>query len=211
MFLVVGGYDDKIYVLDSLSWSPVATLELSARIPPSVAVWREPSKWMETTEGRGFLSYERLQGTHSINIARADPTKPNPKRGTVQLEWNTTGSLLMARFENITSAVHIFDFPSSQAQFSPRLRSVLLHARPILHARWNPVRKGSLALCTRGQSVYTWSDEWVGEGGEEEMAECIGIPAKNFETRDLKWAPDGKGIVLLGREQFCCAFEVEEY
>lgn len=211
LFLVVGGYDDKIYVLDSLSWSPVATLELSARIPPSVAVWREPSKWMETTEGRGFLSYERLQGTHSINITRADPTKPNPKRGTVQLEWNTTGSLLMARFENITSAVHIFDFPSSQAQFSPRLRSVLLHARPILHGRWNPVRKGSLALCTRGQSVYTWSDEWVGEGGEEEMAECIGIPAKNFETRDLKWAPDGKGIVLLGREQFCCAFEVEEY
>ena len=130
--------------------------------------------------------------------------------------------------ENITSAVHIFDFPSSRAQFSPRLRSVLLHARPILHARWNPVRKGSLALCTGGQSVYTWSDEWVGEGGEEEMAECIGIPGstlithwqswhiclqmetENFETRDLKWAPDGKGIVLLGRDQFCCAFEVEE-
>lgn len=27
--------------------------------------------------------------------------------------------------------------------------------------------------------MYTWSDEWVSEGGddEEEMAECIGVPA----------------------------------
>jgi len=42
------------------------------------------------------------------------------------------------------------------------------------------------------------------------MAECIGIPTKKFECRDLKWAPDGKGIVLLDKEMFCCAFEVEE-
>jgi hypothetical protein len=29
--------------------------------------------------------------------------------------------------------------------------------------------------------VYTWSDEWVNENGEEEeMAECIGVPAREF-------------------------------
>lgn len=39
---------------------------------------------------------------------------------------------------------------------------------------------------------------------------CLQMKTENFETRDLKWAPDGKGIVLLGRDQFCCAFEVEE-
>ncbi len=33
---------------------------------------------------------------------------------------------------------------------------------------------------------------------------------ERFETRELKWAPDGKGMVLLDRETFCCAFEVEE-
>ena len=33
---------------------------------------------------------------------------------------------------------------------------------------------------------------------------------EEFETRDLKWAPDGKGIVLLDKDVFCCAFEVEE-
>ncbi|KAG6862416.1 hypothetical protein C0995_011856 [Termitomyces sp. Mi166 len=62
--------------------------------------------------------------------------------------------------------------------FSPRLRSVLLHAQPVQHVRWNPVRRGNLVLCCGSPSVYTWSNEWVGEGEEEEeMAECIGVPA----------------------------------
>jgi hypothetical protein len=60
------------------------------------------------------------------------------------------------------------------------------------------------------------------------MAECIGVPAselsqilpipciltgvhiEKFETRDLKWAPDGKGLMLLDKDMFCCAFEVQE-
>lgn len=113
----------------------------------------------------------------------------------------------------------------------PRLRTVLLHTQPVLHARWNPARKGNLALCCGNQSVYTWSDEWQGDSGEEEMAECIGVPAsksdfkigicqpfvnhlftptENFETRDIVWARDGKGLILFGKDQFCCAFEVRE-
>jgi len=29
--------------------------------------------------------------------------------------------------------------------------------------------------------MYLWSEEWIGEGGtEEEMAECVGIPASAF-------------------------------
>ncbi|KAF9015498.1 WD repeat-containing protein 8 [Cyathus striatus] len=211
MMVAVGGWDDKVFILDNLSWSAVATLELGSKIPASTNVWREPSKWLEATEGRGFLSYERLQGSQSIPILRSDHSKAYPKSGVIQLEWNTTGSMLLVRFENSPNAVHIFDFPSPKERFMPKLRTLLLHSEPVLHARWNPVRKGSLALCSGVQSVYIWSDEWVGEGGkEEEMAECIGVPARKFETRDIKWAPDGKGFILIGRDQFCCAFEVQE-
>lgn len=56
-------------------------------------------------------------------------------------------------------------------------------------------------ICCGGGSIYTWSDEWVGaeesgrEGEEEEMAECIGVPAsqsfRSFPYRDgtdsLSW------------------------
>jgi hypothetical protein len=83
--------------------------------------------------------------------------------------------------ENVPSVVHIYDFPSPSEAFAPKLRSILMHVRPVLNARWNPVRKGSLVLCCAGQSLYMWSDEWVGDGGsEEEMAECIGVPASMY-------------------------------
>lgn len=174
---------------------------------------------MESTEGRGFLSCglhllsgfyslttiglsdERPHGTQVLSLIRPDHTKPNPKSGTVQLEWNNTGDLLLVRFgvavpcfkyfmgshttrlDNVPTAVHIFDFPSPQQDFVPRLRSVLLHSHPVLSARWNPVRKGSLVMCCGMQSVYVWSDEWVNESGEEEeMAECIGVPARKSHS-----------------------------
>ena len=115
----------------------------------------------------------------------------------------------------------------------PRLRSLLIQQQPVVQASWNPVRKGVLSLCTGGSSLYTWSDEWVGEDGEEEMAECVGIPASRFrsgslvvlevvdlspdlpttvrfESRVIRWSPDGKGMALLDRETFCCAFEVTD-
>ncbi|KAI0004214.1 YVTN repeat-like/Quino protein amine dehydrogenase [Russula compacta] len=211
MFLAVGGWDNKIHILEQLTWSSVATLELGTRIPANATIWQEPSNWLEATEGRGFLSYEKLEGPHPLNANRVDNFKSYPKSGTVQLEFNKTGTLLLARFEGVPMAVHLFAFPGPGESFSPRLRSVLLHSSAVLHAHWNPVRQGRLALSCGGQAMYLWSEEWIGEGGaEEEMAECVGIPAKRFEARDVRWAPDGKGLLLVDRETFCCAFEVEE-
>lgn len=139
---------------------------------------------------------ERLRGPLTVNVPRIDPAKPNPKSGAAQLEWNKTGTLLLVRFgkslfngflkppqqptENVPTLLHIYDFPTPSQPFVPRLRCVLQHQKPVLNARWNPMRKGSLAICCGTQSIYTWSDEWVGEiGDEEEMAECIGVPASS--------------------------------
>jgi hypothetical protein len=38
----------------------------------------------------------------------------------------------------------------------------------------------------------------------------ISIFSEKFNARDVQWAPDGKGLLLIDRESFCCAFEVEE-
>ncbi|KAI9445082.1 YVTN repeat-like/Quino protein amine dehydrogenase [Lactarius indigo] len=211
MFLVVNGWDNKIHILEQLTWSRIATLELGARIPDNVTIWREPSDWLEATEGRGFLPYEKLRGPHPLNTSKVDNSKPDPKCGTVQLEFNKTGTLLLARFENVPTAVHLFAFPGPGEAFSPHLRSVLLHSSAVVHANWNPVQKGRLVLSCGGQAMYLWNEEWAGESeAEEEMAECVAIPAKKFEARDVRWAPDGKGLLLLDRETFCSAFEVEE-
>jgi len=36
------------------------------------------------------------------------------------------------------------------------------------------------------------------------------LDAENFETKDIGWAPDGKGFILFDKDQFCCAFEAED-
>jgi hypothetical protein len=148
------------------------------------------------------MSDEKLQGPHPLNANRVDNSKPCPKSGTVQLEFNKTGTVLLARFgendasfpdtlgqlihdqmnlESVPTAVHLFAFPGPGEAFSPRLRSVLIHSSIVIHAHWNPVRQGRLVLSCGGQAMYLWSEEWIGEGGsEEEMAECVGIPASAF-------------------------------
>ncbi|KIJ45121.1 hypothetical protein M422DRAFT_207343 [Sphaerobolus stellatus SS14] len=210
-FLAVGGYDDKIHILSSLSWSCVKTLEVSPRIPSSVTAWNEPVGWLEDSYGHAFQAYDKLQNITSIAFIRTSPEKPDPKSGVIQLEWNVDGTLLLTRFENAPTAVHIFAFPSSSEPFNPHLRSVLLHNQPVLQARWNPVRAGSLIICCGTGGVYTWTSEWEdSELGIIEMAECVGVPTENFHVRNIKWGPDGKGFVLLDQTTFCCAFEVLE-
>ncbi|KAH9848272.1 YVTN repeat-like/Quino protein amine dehydrogenase [Lenzites betulinus] len=255
MFLAVAGSDDKVYILESLTWNPIATLDLPTRTPAGVHIWREPAGWLEATHGRGFLSYERIQSPVSLpttssqvrskpakpaSSARPAPATPRGASGTTQLAFNTSGTLLLIRSAAMPTAVLLYDFPlpSSASQppapatsstrstpaepLVPRLRTVLLHTAPVSAARWNPEpgRAGRLALACGSQSVYIWSDEWVfepdsnphGAAGEEdaEVAECVGVPAQKFAARDVRWAPDGKAMILLDEDTFCCACEVEE-
>ena len=131
---------------------------------------------------------ERLQTPTSISITRPDLTKPYPKSGTVQLAFNTAGTLLLARFESTPTMIHLFAFPApgsrdpAESRVSvPKLKSILIHTQPVVSAQWNPVRKGSLAACCSQGTMYLWSDEWEGEddaGETEEVAECIGVPAR---------------------------------
>ena len=42
---------------------------------------------------------DHIDGPHVLSsTTRSDPTKPNPKSGVVQMEWNLTGNLLLIRF-----------------------------------------------------------------------------------------------------------------
>ncbi|KAG8991934.1 hypothetical protein FRB90_001157, partial [Tulasnella sp. 427] len=175
-FLAVGGWDDKIHIVTSHGWIAIMTFELSAKVPPNTWVWREPERWLEATHGRGFLSYDRVPSHQSypVPLVRVDATKQHPKSGLVQLEWNLDGTLLMARFEQAPTAIHVYSFPSPDDEpFAPRLSTVLLHSKPVLQARWNPTQAGLLAACCGTGAVFTWD---VGN-----VAECVGVPAKQFE------------------------------
>jgi hypothetical protein len=141
---------------------------------------------------------------------------------------------LLACFDQVPACALLYDFPSANEPFyAPRLRSVLWNNLRVgeggspMRARMSPepTREGTnIGVCTGAGAIYLWSDARVldssaGSGAsgaagiqEErgEMAECVAIPSQKFACRDLKWAPDGKGLVLLDKDAFCCAFEVED-
>ncbi|OBZ73284.1 WD repeat-containing protein WRAP73 [Grifola frondosa] len=212
LLLAIAGADDKIHILESLTWGPVATLELPTRIPAGVTDKDDLARTERVARSDARPGLPLLRTHHPPHTLPLAPP-PHDKQAP-QLAFNTSGTLLLARPAAAPTALLLYVFPGGgEDTGSPRLRSVLLHARPVAAARWNPVRAGSLAACCGVPSVYLWSDEWVaddGDGVAEEVAECVGVPAQKFETRDVRWAPDGKGLVLLDRDTFCCAFEVEE-
>ena len=84
------------------------------------------------------LSDERLQGPQSINLTRADQTKPGPKSGAAQLEWNKSGSLLLVRFGEQSNLLN--DFPRQHLPPPPRKRpNCGSHFRlPILQSTFRP-------------------------------------------------------------------------
>lgn len=138
-----------------------------------------------------LLLDERLQGPHSISMSRPEVSKPYPKSGTSQLSFNKSGTLLLARFHATANTLHLFSFPAIGGHSSdrsdvalPKLKSVLIHRQSVTHAQWNPARKGSLAACCATGTIHFWSDEWVNEGdldaAGEEVAECVGIPARKL-------------------------------
>lgn len=47
-----------------------------------------------------YCTDERLDGPQTISLTKADLSKPNPKSGAMQLEWNKTGTLLLVRYGN---------------------------------------------------------------------------------------------------------------
>ncbi|KAF8605108.1 YVTN repeat-like/Quino protein amine dehydrogenase [Ceratobasidium sp. AG-I] len=214
-FLAVGGWDDKVHILSSLSWTAVTTFELTSRVPAGVKVWKEPSKWQTKSQEGSFSEYDRAVGVTSLNITRRDGAKGLPKSGAAQIEWNLTGTMLLVRYESTPTALHVYNFPAPDEPFKPCLKTVLLHAAAVTRASWNPVRPETLAVCCSRPGVYMWTSnsEWISESVgefETEVAECIGVPGQELTVRDVRWAPDGRGILMVDSDSYCCAFEVED-
>ncbi|CAE6425362.1 unnamed protein product [Rhizoctonia solani] len=186
-FLAVGGWDDKVHILSSLSWSVVITFELSSRVPLGVKVWKEPANWLTKGSEGSFSEYDRGVGITALTITRRDGAKGLPKAGAAQIEWNLTGTMFFVRYESTSTALHIYNFPAPDEPFKPSLKTVLLHATPITRASWNPVRAESLAISCSRSAVYMWTsnNEWVNDNVgeiEDEGAECIGVPGRAAAT-----------------------------
>lgn len=191
-------------------------------------LWREPPNWLANTHNRGFLPLNRVTTSPStplvISISKPSTIAPtsnvannssSPKSGVVSLEFSASGSLLLVRWEQCPNLAFVYNFPSPDEPCNPRLRSVIQCNQPVLHARVSnaPTLTGTtIALCTGTGAIFIWNDDReVNEGERGELGECVSVPVseRRFACKDIRWSPDGRGLILLDKDWFCAAFEAE--
>lgn len=228
-YLLVGGWDSKLYILSSLEWKVVATIQLASRLPSSTVQWKEPHNWLANTRNRGFLPFTKTTATNTaplfVGISKPSTMAPTasvanasvmPKSGVTHMQFSASGALLLVTWEQCPTLAFIYNFPSPEEPCIPRLRSVIQCAQNILHAQvsHSPTISGTtIALCTGTAAIYLWNDDRVlDESGQKgELAECVSVPSeKRFACKEIRWSPDGKGLILMDKDMFCAAFEVVE-
>ena len=196
-FLAIGSFDEKLRVLNHLTWRTVAEhlhptsvdsagaavyQEVEVKVqPPSLAPSHLPSQ----------SRYDTLVQPVVVPASRPDPEKPNPKLGVGLAIFSPDSRYLATHNDNMPSAVWVWDMHRLG------LVALLLQAGPVRDASWDP-RQPRLAIATGNGKLYLWSP-----------AGCVSvcIPCdRSFSLTRLAWHPDGSSLALLSSSHFCVCY-----
>lgn len=202
-FLAVGSYDQKVRLLNNVSWGLIT--EFTHTAPPSpgsrAVVYREVETRNATDRIEAFPTTGGLHTTGSryeideqpsqIESVKADPEKPFPRIGVGILEWSPDSRFVATRNDNMPAVVWVWDVARLQCT------AVLRHIAGVRCARWHPLRN-MLAVATGGSSLYFWSSRG---------ALAAQIPTdRAFAVQDLCWHPSGDSVLLFDKKRVCVAF-----
>ncbi|KAI1310189.1 WD repeat-containing protein wrap73 [Mortierella claussenii] len=205
--LALGGYDQKIRLLNHLTWKSILEFHHTAHIKygSSTVLWRESESTVPiagSVRVQGGIEYMIADQPTWIPTVRIDTQKPNAKIGVGWCDFNCDGTLLASRNDNMPNALWIW----SMSELKPIV--IIQQQSPVRVSRWDPNSPARIAWCCVGSGyVYSWRASSTIHGG---VIEAVGVPAENFEVCSIKWCPDGKGLLLLDKNSFCQGFPIEE-
>ena len=214
-FLAIGSYDQKLRILNHVTWKTVAEHFHATSIDGqsgNVVVYSEaetkpPGKVGSGKEGAGVPSrvfstlyqtqskYETLDLPVTVPHTKPDPEKPNPKLGVGTIAFSPDSRYIASKNDNMPQVVWIWNVASL------RLSALLLQASPVREFKWDPTQ-ARLAVCTSNNRLYLWSP-----------AGCISVTVpvdSSFSTQKIVWHPDGKSLALVSVNHFCMCYMNEE-
>ncbi|KAM7084177.1 LOW QUALITY PROTEIN: WD repeat-containing protein WRAP73 [Ciconia maguari] len=206
-FLAIGSYDEKVRILNHVTWKKITEFEHPATINTKTIVYKEVEKSSVETERLSFpptralasslfstqSKYDISQVPGSLQCIKpvADRGKPKVGIGMCGLQFQIT-VFLATKNDNIPNAVWIWDIQKL------KLFVVLEQLCAIQSFQWDP-RQPRLAVCTGNSKVFLWSP-----------AGCVSV-AGDFQIVSLSWHSSGDSMVLLSKDNFCvCNLEREE-
>ncbi|XP_061639379.1 WD repeat-containing protein WRAP73 isoform X2 [Phyllopteryx taeniolatus] len=205
-FLAIGSYDEKVRVLNHITWRKIAQFEHPATINNTkVVVYREVEK--KSAAGNDELSLDNIrmgstllssQSKYEIHptpfqmpVVRPDPDRANPKIGVSTLAFSSDSRYLATKNDNMASVIWVWDVQKMS------LEAVLEQTSPVRCFQWDP-RRSRLAICTGNTKVYLWTP-----------AGCISVQVPGdggFQVQSLTWHCHGDPLILLGKEQLCLCY-----
>ncbi|KAH9513432.1 WD repeat-containing protein wrap73 [Bulinus truncatus] len=203
-FLAIGSFDEKVRLLNHITWKTVATLSHPELLDSSkhVVVYKEiesktpaaPGNLTDVPTSSLFTptsKYEVQQCPVEVPITKPALNKANPKLGVGSVEFSCDNKFMFTKNDNMPCVLWIWDIRKLA------LCAVLIQSSPIKAMKWDP-HSPRLALCTSTNKLYMWSPSG-----------CLSvqIPVEGtFLIHNLLWHPDGDSILLMGKEQMCVCF-----
>ncbi|KAM8831088.1 WD repeat-containing protein WRAP73 [Synchiropus picturatus] len=200
-FLAIGSYDEKVRILNHVTWKKVTQFDHPANINGCKTVYKElvtPAPVSKELPLRpsaprcsSLTKYEVCAQPVHISSVKPDPDRANPKIGVSSLAFSCDSHFLATKNDNMATAVWVWDMNKMS------LRAVLDHTAAIRCFQWDPQRP-RLAICTGQSKLHLWSP-----------AGCVSvnIPHEgNFQVQSLVWHCSGESLVLLGKEQLCLCY-----
>ncbi|XP_033012325.1 WD repeat-containing protein WRAP73 isoform X2 [Lacerta agilis] len=211
-FLAIGSYDEKVRILNHVTWKKITEFEHPANIAsPKIIVYKEvekspaveveklafpPTKKMASSLFSTKSKYEIAQVPVSLHHVKPAVDRANPRIGVGMLAFSSDNCFLATRNDNIPNALWIWDVQKM------KLFVILEQLCPIQLFQWDP-RQSRLAICTGNSRVYLWSP-----------AGCVSVQVPvegDFQVTSLCWHSSGDSLALLSKDNFCmCYLEKEE-
>ncbi|XP_074498698.1 WD repeat-containing protein WRAP73 [Sebastes fasciatus] len=204
--LAIGSYDEKVRILNHVTWKKIAQFEhLSTINNTKAVVYKEVEK--RPAVGSDDLSLHNITaGTTLFNtqskyeicplpvqvpVVKPDPDRANPKIGVSTLAFSSDSRYLATKNDNMASVVWVWDMQKMS------LVAGLEQTSAVRCFQWDP-RRPRLALCTGNAKLYLWSP-----------AGCVSVQVPTeggFQVQSLNWHCSGDSLILLGKEQLCLCY-----
>lgn len=188
-YLAIGSYDNKVRLLNNLTFSPVIHLSHTSTIKSeNTAVWRQVTT-------NSVMRYDLADQPISPPQMKSMTNEVNPKLGVGVLSFSPDGAFIATRSDNMPTTLWIW----SLREMSPI--AVLIHAHIIKTVQWHPHEVGQIVLTCQSDSIlqnnaiYLWSIEWT-------QPRIISIPRDGFDVKWFRFVENTEGerenAVLIG-------------
>ncbi|XP_053307920.1 WD repeat-containing protein WRAP73 [Spea bombifrons] len=212
-FLAVGSFDEKVRILNHVTWKPIKELSHPATVNhPKAVVYKELERCpgVATDElmfplPKGKPSslfsvrskYEIADVPVTLRVIKPDTDRANPELGVGMLAFSPDNRYLASRNDNMPCSVWIWDVQKM------RLFAVLEQTLPVRSFLWDPIQP-RLAVCTGNSKVYLWSP-----------AGSVSVPVPTegtFNVLSMSWHPMGEDtLLLMSKDHLClCYLETED-